>query len=234
MSDTFMTREYLIQSAIDRIKARTYLEIGVHRGKNFFRISAPFQIAVDPNFIIGIKRRLNNPRVLLRSRFFEMTSDQFFATRAASVFKDRQLDVAFIDGLHTSEQVLADFNNCLKYLSPNGVILFHDCNPTSREAAEYGHSPREIMQKFEGKNAEWTGDVWKAIVHIRSQNKSVAAFVLDCDYGIGVARRGKPANELSLTAEQVAALTYDDLDRNRVRLLDLKPPQYWDEFIKTL
>ena len=229
-----MTREYFIQSAINKIKARTYLEIGVHRGKNFFKISAPLQIAVDPKFIIGITRRLKNPGVLMRSRFFEMTSDQFFATRAAEVFRNRQLDVAFIDGLHTSEQVLADFNNCLKYLSPNGVILFHDCSPATREAAEYGHSPSEIMQKFEGKNAEWTGDVWKAIVFIRSQYSSVDAFVLDCDYGIGVARRGKPVNGLSLTEAQVASLTYEDLDKDRVRLLDLKPPHYGDEFVKTL
>lgn len=226
-----MTRDYFIQSAIDTLKARTYLEIGVQRGKNFFRISAPLQIAVDPHFRIGITRRLRNPATLLRSRFFEMTSDDFFRERAPSFFRDRKIDVALIDGLHTYDQVLSDFNNCLNYLSSQGIILFHDCNPATKEAAEYGHSPTEIMQKFEGKNAEWNGDVWKAIVHIRSQCPDIETFVLDCDHGIGVARRGKAMDRLNLTVEQVRAMNYEDLEHDRINLLGLKPASYWNEFI---
>jgi hypothetical protein len=229
-----MRRELFIQSAIDKLAAKTYLEIGVHRGKNFFKISAPFKIAIDPNFIIGYGRWLRNLPTLLKCKFYQVTSDDFFKKHAPDVFKKRTIDVAFIDGLHTYEQVLADFENCLQFLSPNGLILFHDCNPATAEAAAYAHSPADIMNKIPGKNSEWNGDVWKAIVHIRSIHKNVEVFVLDCDYGIGVARRRKSESNLSFTPEQIQALTYADLEKNRTSFINLKSPKYWDEFIKTV
>ncbi len=45
-----MKRSDLIQKIVDVIKARTYLEIGISGGKNFFRIKAKYKSAVDPNF----------------------------------------------------------------------------------------------------------------------------------------------------------------------------------------
>jgi hypothetical protein len=229
-----LKRDFYIQSAINKLKARTYLEIGVHRGKNFFSISAPLKIAIDPNFIIGYSRYLKNILNLLKCKFYQKTSDDFFIQDANKILQDKKIDVAFIDGLHTYEQVLKDFQNCLKNLSPNGVIMFHDCNPTSELAAAFAHSPSEIMERFPGKSSEWNGDVWKAIVHIRSLYKNVEVFVLDCDYGIGVARFGKPQSSLSFTDQEIGALTYHDLERNRSEFLNLKSPEYWNEFIKTL
>jgi hypothetical protein len=165
-----------------------------------------------------------------------MTSDDFFARHAEKVLAKRKIDVALIDGLHTYEQVMKDFDNCFRYLSPNGLILFHDCNPLTREAAEYAHSPEEMLKKFpDAKSAEWNGDVWKAIVHINSLYPDIEILVLDCDYGVGVARR-KPgaAKILNLTAVQIQNLTFDDLERDRVRLLNLKPASYWNEYVKFL
>jgi hypothetical protein len=229
-----MKREYFIQSAINKLKAKTYLEIGVHRGKNLFKISAPLKIAIDPNFIIGYGRLVKNFWDLFKCKFFQKTSDDFFIQDAGAILKDRSIDVAFIDGLHTYEQVLKDFENCLQYLSPQGVILFHDCNPTSEETAAFGYSPKEIMEKFPGKSSEWNGDVWKAIMHIRALYKNIEVFVLDCDYGIGVARFGKPQSSLYFTEEQIGALNYDDLEEHRSEFLNLKSSEYWNDFIKTL
>jgi hypothetical protein len=164
-----------------------------------------------------------------------MTSDDFFTQEAPTVLKSRKLDVALIDGLHTYEQVMKDFDNCLQYLNPDGFILFHDCNPITREAAEYAHSPEEIMKKYPGKTPEWNGDVWKAIVHIQALYSDIDIFVLDCDYGVGVARRSNSVvKNLNLTIEQIQKLNYDDLDRERIKLLNLKPVAFWSEYVKAI
>jgi hypothetical protein len=230
-----MNRADIIQSIINKKKSKTYLEIGVQRAKNFFTIKAPRKIAVDPQFKIGIKRRLKNLRTFFQDHFYEMTSDDFFAQQAPTVLKSRKLDVALIDGLHTYEQVMKDFDNCLQYLNPDGLILFHDCNPVTREAAEYAHSPEEIMKKYPGKTPEWNGDVWKAIVHIQALYSDIDIFVLDCDYGVGVARRSNSVvKNLNLSIEQIRKLNYDDLDRDRVKLLNLKPVAFWSEYVKSI
>ncbi|WP_264068890.1 hypothetical protein [Mycobacterium haemophilum] len=48
--------------------------------------------------------------------------------------------------------------------------------------------------------------------------------MLDCDFGVGIIRKGSPERPLSYSAEQVAALNYADLAADRERLLNLKPP----------
>jgi len=43
---------------------------------------------------------------------------------------DRPVDVCFIDGEHTDEAVVADFNFCRKVLADSGAIIFHDATIT--------------------------------------------------------------------------------------------------------
>jgi len=229
-----MKKEEIIQRVVNKIKAKLYLEIGVQRGKNFYKIIAPEKIAIDPKFMIGYRRRLLGMRTFFTSTFFEMTSDQFFQTKADQVLNAKSIDVAFIDGLHTYEQSLMDFNNCLKYLSPNGVIFFHDCNPASLEAAEPASSPQEMMEKFSKKNSEWNGDVWKTIVHIRSVHPTLNVFVLDCDFGVGVASYGKPEEVLGFSPDEIKQMNYDYFNKNRAKLLNLKDPQYINDFLVSL
>ncbi len=229
-----MNRQIIAQSLIDKFHFETYLEIGVQRAKNFFSVKAKRRIAVDPVFKIGFTRRIKNLRTFFSDHFFEMTSDDFFQTRAANLFASKKIDVALIDGLHTYEQVMKDFGNCLANLSPNGFILFHDCNPITREAAEYAHSPEEIMEKFPGKSPEWNGDVWKAIAHINAAYPDIEIFVMDCDYGVGVARRKPGAGgKLNIDPGTIGSLTYDDLEKNRSVYLSLKPVSFWNDYLKT-
>jgi hypothetical protein len=123
----------------------------------------------------------------------------------------------------------------VKYLSSKGVILFHDCNPVSEAAADpEARSPEEMQQKFPGTNAEWNGDVWKTIVHIRSQYPDFETVVLDCDFGVGVAWRQKTQQPLSYSPVQIQNMTYSDLDKNRTSLLNLKKPEYLDEILGKL
>jgi len=201
---------------------RRYLEIGVFNGHVLFRVPSRHKIAVDPCFRFGAARRIGktvlHPRNLF-IRYFEKTSDAFFAEDAQEVLGGKGVDLALVDGLHEYEQVVRDVDNVLRYLNPGGVILLHDCNPQSAVAA--------------GPYAErgpglWNGDVWKAVVHLRSLRDDLDVFVLEADEGLGFVRRIPPRSRLSLTAAQIGALGYDDLARNRREWLGLEPPAYFE------
>jgi hypothetical protein len=77
----------------------------------------------------------------------------------------------------------------------------------------------------------WIGDVWKAIVHLRSTRPDLLVGVFKCDQGVGFVRKGAPESTLPYSVEQVAALTYADLKADRKRLLNLKSPRYLGEFL---
>jgi hypothetical protein len=223
----------LIQQAINAIKKKkikvNYLEIGVQTGLCFFKIKADNKIAVDPNFIIKITKKIKayaKNFSNFNNTYFELTSDDFFEQQATYLNKIGGLDVVFIDGLHLYEQVVIDFENSLKYLNNGGIFLLHDCNPPTETASIRGMSPAEVRdtnpQNWTG---EWNGDVWKAIMHIRSERDDVQVMVFDCDYGIGMVRKGTPDKTFSFTKEQIINLTYQELDKNREEYLNLKTPE---------
>ena len=209
----------VIQAVVAWQRATTYLEIGVDTGDNLQFVHAPTKLAVDPK---SPAPRVQSEVAGGRARYFEMTSDRFFAEHQ-DLFAHCPIDVAFVDGLHTHTQVLKDVENCLQHLAPRGVILMHDCNPTTEAMAVPAASYEEAVQlRGPGESTDWTGDVWKAVVHLRSQRDDVAAYVLDCDFGIGVVVRRPPCDKVNVPA--VDQLTYSDLAKNRQQLLGLQPP----------
>jgi hypothetical protein len=202
-----MTRLDICQAAIDTLGAQTYLEIGVSYGEGFLRTKCPRKIAVDPYFTIPLSRKIRHVLTNRGAAYCEQTSDAFFAGPAATLFgRHGKIDVAFVDGLHTYEQSLRDVENCLQWLSPNGVIVMHDCNPVTREAEQ----------------SDASGDVWKAVVHLRTRSDLRVA-VLDCDQGVGIVRRGH-SSPLLVKPAQIPAMTWDDLEAHRVAWLNLQPP----------
>ncbi len=221
-----MDKVQVIQYLLDQINGKTYLEIGVEFGKSFCPVIAQRKFAVDPIPA--------NPQVRahllqhLKASYYQTTSDDFFACKGHN-FHDQKIDVALVDGLHTYDQSMRDIENCLTHLSANGVIVTHDCNPPTESAAASWASlglPRYIKLDV------WNGDVWKAVVHLRSYRDDLNVFVLDCDYGLGIITRGTPENMLNLTAEEIDKMTFHDLDNNREQILNLKSPGYIYEFME--
>ena len=157
-----MIRTEIIQSLINKISAKKYLEIGMGPGINFKSIVCEYKICVDPRPTVPVT--------------FSLTSDAFFEQN-----KDKY-DVIFIDGLHWSEQVYKDINNSLDVLNDNGYIICHDMNPHSEFIQRY---PQPKLE------SEWTGDCWKAWVQLRTERSDLNMFVIDTDYGCGVINRGK-------------------------------------------
>lgn len=231
-----LNRIKIIQRLIRVLNAKNYLEIGVNNGKCFLRIRAGYKMAVDPSFKIPAGRKLKyfikNPWNV-NNRYFEQTSDDFFHSQAATL-KSHRPKLVFVDGLHTYEQALQDVLNSLSFLDDGGVILMHDCNPVTSQAAFRAESIDDAKRKLTNYAGVWNGDVWKAIVHLRSLHPDLEVFVLDCDHGIGVVRKAAPKDQLAFSQHEIFQLSYGDLEKNRTTFLNLKSPEYFEEFVGRL
>ncbi len=228
-----MNRIRAVQRALSGRTKPVYLEIGVSRGQAFQRIAADIKLAVDPAFKLTQRTRELADAKARETHYFETTSDAFFDNEAELLTK-HPIDVALIDGLHTYEQVVRDVEKTVRYLRDDGVIFLHDCNPPFELAGRRAESWEAFMASQRGPLAIgiWNGDVWKAIVHLRSTRPDLLVGVFKCDQGLGFVRKGTPESTLPYTVQQVEALTYADLKADRKRLLNLKSPRYLSEFLK--
>lgn len=222
-----MDREQVILRLMREKKLRNYLEIGVFNGHIFFRVKSNFKIAVDPFFRFSTGRKILktiiNP-ANLNNQYFQKTSDDFYKEDAARVIGNRKIEMSLIDGMHEYEYSLRDAENTLSWLANNGVIVMHDCNPLTREAAC-------SFAEWESRNftGTWNGDVWKSIMLLRTRT-DINVFTLDCDHGLGVITKAKPESVLNYTTDQIKSFTYDDFNKNRATWLNLKPADYFYEY----
>lgn len=229
-----MDRAFVIQSLLDKLGGKNYLEIGVDNRLVFGPIRAKCKIGVDPYYATSANKKLAKiplfiykwKRRFSGERFFKMTSDLFFESYAERLAKT--FDVCFVDGLHTYNAAFKDVNNALNYLAPSGVVVMHDCSPMSASMATPAESINDPkVTQLKG----WCGDVWKALVLLRTQHSDLRIFVLDADCGLGIVTRGIPENRLTLSKEALDQMSYEDLDKDRVNLLNLKPPEYLYQFL---
>lgn len=230
-----MNRLEVIQAIIDCKNAKLYLEIGVESGDVFLNVKARKKIAVDPHNVITGKSRFRSifkDLSNLFNEYYEMTSDTFFQTGGLVKYG---IDVVFVDGLHTYEQSLRDIHNSLQLLQEDGVIVLHDCNPKSAAIAYPAASCQQAASlNLEGWTGEWSGDVWKTIAYLRSTQKDLKVFVLDCDYGIGIITKGEPESMLGYTKKEIDDFSYQDLEKSRSKILNLKSIDYFPKFLDSL
>lgn len=187
-----MKRTDIINALINKYGYKRYLEVGVHNGKNFGLIKAPFKECVDPA-----------PE--FKHCTYKMTSDKFFGSLPDSTI----YDIIFIDGLHLAKQVNRDIANSLQHLSPKGSIVLHDCNPKHRK-----HQSPKVP--IDGRT--WNGTVWKAFAQFRMSRKDLSMYVVSCDHGCGVIQRG---SQRLFPDTETANLTWAFLEANRNELLNL-------------
>ncbi|WP_201747933.1 class I SAM-dependent methyltransferase [Chitinophaga vietnamensis] len=223
-----LNRQEIATSLIQKHQFKTYVEIGVFIGANFFPIKAEKKIAIDPdykfNWFKKLKRAVKNP-CNFRASYYKMESDRFFEKKALKLFNTRRIDVCLVDGMHEYHFALRDVEHTLTHLADNGVIIMHDCNPANAAAA---CSFKEWQAR--GGKDNWNGDVWKAIVHLRSTRDDLNVFVLDCDFGLGIVTKGKPDAMLSFTPAEIGQFSYADFEQNRAAWLNLKPASFFHEY----
>lgn len=121
-----------------------------------------------------------------------MTSDAFFAQN------HNTFDCVFIDGLHLYEQVKKDIDNSLKFLNDGGTIIVHDCLPLTHR-----------LQTSRRESGSWNGDVWKALVEMRTR-PDIDTAVCTIDQGIGIIKKRKNSNLLQLKTSDFKQLKYQD------------------------
>jgi len=220
---SILNRTTIIQHLINKFSYRTYLEIGVERGINFFQIDAEIKFGIDPTFTIpgGYKNTE-------REKFYPITSDEFFADLPEEIL-EKGLDIVFIDGLHTYEQSLRDVENCLRYLNPDGIIILHDCLPDSPATAMPTLEEARKHPDFKG---NWTGDVYKTIIHLRTSRDDLFVAVVNTDWGVGIVKKGKPESMLSMGIEDIKNMTFEEFVKCKEILLNLKPKEWFYEFIE--
>ena len=135
------------------------------------------------------------------------TSDQFFSTNTS------KFDIIFIDGLHHYEQVIKDVNNSLQILNDNGFILLHDCLPRS--------IAHQAIPRYRG---SWNGDVWKALVELRTRS-DLDTYTCQIDFGVGIVQKKKNTEILSIEKKNFKLLKFSDYYYNFnsfMRVIDYK------------
>jgi hypothetical protein len=145
-----------------------------------------------------------------------MTSDDFF------IQNKEMFDIIFIDGHHDSEYVCRDFNNSLKILNPNGVIIAHDCYPPVKSAACKLAERSGKLSMGNPLEDAWCGDGFKVINSIvKNYKNNLECWVLDTDWGIGIISNKAGIQEIkyddSYTWEQMMQNPKDEIN-----LLELK------------
>ncbi|RDK84818.1 class I SAM-dependent methyltransferase [Marinirhabdus gelatinilytica] len=208
------SRTEIINFFIKTLSGTKYLEIGVRNpDHNFNKIACENKYSVDP----GLEFK-ENPAT------FKMTSDVFFGklrSETLTIPSNIQFDVIFIDGLHTADQVEKDLQNSLQYLSKDGVIILHDCNPPTefhqRECFNFKNSPAKH---------NWNGTTWKAYYKFRHE-PSLYSACFDTDWGVAVLSRKQFPAFNALEKIENRYFGYDILQNNRTRHLNLLDFNVW-------
>ena len=161
----------MLQRFHDRLKSRSYFEIGVDQGGSIMLANPPtIAVGIDP------EPRLQKPPKVV-CKIFPLRSDDYFATRDIRYdIEADTIDLAFIDGLHTFDQVLRDFINIEKFAGEKTIVLIHDCL-----AIDMLTAARDRKTLF------WTGDVWKFVPVLSEFRPDLTVFTVAAPpSGLGV------------------------------------------------
>jgi hypothetical protein len=141
-----------------QLAPRLYLEIGVHRGQSLRLATCP-AVAVDPDPRVTS----GQPNVTL----FNETSDDFFRFDASAIL-GRDVDLAFIDGMHLFEYALRDFMHTETHCHSASVIVFDDVLPC-----------HPVQARRDRATMAWCGDVWKVIDCLSRYRPGLDLMLLD-------------------------------------------------------
>ena len=147
-----------------QIAPSSYFEVGTRMGGSLGQIDCD-AVCVDPAFAVStnvIKKRR-------RCFFFQMTSDDFFATYDLKQFYPEGVDLAFLDGMHRFEFLLRDFINTEKFCRPDSVIFLHDSLPHTKNITNRVQTP-----------GAWAGDVWKVLPILKRYRPDLKITAFDC------------------------------------------------------
>ena len=186
------TRHDVLNAFISSRGYSSFLEIGTDTGVSLHAVKADHITSVDPDQATPATHHA--------------TSDAFFAA-CTDMF-----DIIFIDGLHEHNQVYRDILNALHHLNPRGVIVMHDCLPTSESMQiNTDHYPGGL----------WTGDVWKAFVKARSELPYLM-YTIDTDFGCGIIDTHYTTELKQKLPTDMESMTYAQFTQHRNDWMNVK------------
>lgn len=146
-----------------------YLEIGIRRGPCFNAVAPlvskeAYAVDINKECYNGIKHNKN-------LRWFHGNSQDFLKQHDPK----KQFDLVFIDGDHSHEASLRDFELVLPLMRENGIILFHDVYPPAEE--------------FISKS--YCFDTYKTAEYIRKNYPEYEFVTLPFYFGVGIFRNSK-------------------------------------------
>ena len=100
-------------------------------------------------------------------------------------------------------------NNSLKILNKNGFILVHDCLPRSLA--------QQAVPRYRG---SWNGDVWKAIVELRTKN-NLNIFTSQIDFGVAIIQISENKKLLKLDINNFSELKFKDYYYNYKEFMNI-------------
>jgi hypothetical protein len=109
-----------LDDLVKKFKFKKYLELGIANAETWRNVNVEYKKGVDSN--VNIK--YENVENLTTEEFFEKIS------------KNEKYDLVFIDACREKNHVKNDFLNSFEHLQSNGIIVFHDINSWTEEAAQ--------------------------------------------------------------------------------------------------
>jgi hypothetical protein len=164
-----MERFDIINHLIKVNDYKSFLEIGTQKQINFNKVKIERKVCVDPD------ENSNSTYLMTSDDFFKINKDTF--------------DIVFIDGLHHADYVYRDIINSLRILNNGGCLVVHDCIPFSENAQII---PME--NAYNKGTVAWNGDVWKAIIKLRTERNDLIIKVVDEDHGCAIIHKTKVGN----------------------------------------
>jgi len=201
----------LINYLIKKNNFKTYLEIGYQHGINYSNICIENKTTIDPYPSVTLNNLQMENKIYVDKdiNLYLTTSNTFFETF------DHKYDIIFIDGLHTYEQVKLDFENSIKSLNENGLIVLHDMNPI-----DVFHEGRIITGRERSKSfadgGQWNGDCYKLAIDMYNGKYDYEYFTVDIDQGCMIVSK-----KLRNASKNNIEKSYDALLSNRKSILNL-------------
>ena len=157
--------------------AKVFLDLHGEKYAKFLWVKAQKKISIFTRFIESQIPRSVKTRLFLShlpwnlfNEIYAESADEFFEKRAHKVIPKNGVDVVLIDGDHNYDQTMNDIDNCLRYLNDDGVIVMHDCSPSSEISATPAkdiHHATKMLENLPEWTGEWSGDTWRAIISLR-------------------------------------------------------------------
>ncbi len=217
-----INRNSIINHLIKKYNYKRYLEIGVYNCYHFNEVYIEEKFGVDPS-----PKKDDSVYEFWKNKIYQLTSLEFWF----GLDKDEKFDIIFIDGCLYEYNVMKDVEQSLKHLTPNGSIILHDCNPPSEylqrdnyDMRYEGMKKNKVVWNNRGyTDRHWNGKAWKVITTLRTTRKDLEVCVVDCDWGVGIIRKGQ--QELFNMVKGEDLDKYETLIKYRKYMLELISPE---------